>query len=100
MKPVRFHHEAMAEIAHETAYYNTVSKALAERFVKAVEDAVALASRFPAMGSKHNYGTRRYYPKKFPFSVVYMDHGPEIYVLALAPFSRKPGYWRTRRNDA
>ena len=39
----------MAEIAHETVYYNTVSKALAERFVKAVEDAVALASQFPAM---------------------------------------------------
>ena len=100
MKAVRFHDEAKAEIAHETVYYNTVSKVLAERFVKAVEGAVALASEFPAMGTKHKYGTRRYYPKKFPFSVVYMNRGHEVYVLALAPFARKPGYWHVRRNDA
>ena len=100
MKAVRFHDEAKAEIAHETIYYNTVSKALAERFVRAVENAVALASEFPAMGTKHKYGTRRYYPKKFPFSVVYMDRGQEVYVLALATFARKPGYWRNRRDDA
>lgn len=46
MKPVRFHDAVKAEIADETVYYNGVSKALAERFVKAVEDAVALASGF------------------------------------------------------
>lgn len=99
MKPVRFHDEAKAEISHETLYYNAVSKALAERFVKAVEDAVALASEFPAMGSKYKYGTRRYFPKKFPFSIVYLERPHEVYILAFAPFARKPGYWRSRRND-
>lgn len=99
MKPVRFHDEARAEISHEALYYNAVSKVLAERFVKAVEDAAALASEFPAMGSKYKYRTRRYFPKKFPFSVVYLERPHEVYVLALAPFARKPGYWRSRRND-
>lgn len=97
MKPVRFHDEARAEIAHETLYYNSISKALAEQFVKAVENAVALASEFPGMGTTYKYGTRRFYPRKFPFSVVYLERADEIYVLALAPFARKPGYWRTRR---
>lgn len=60
MKPVRFHDAVKAEIADETVYYNGVSKALAERFVKAVEDAVALASEFPAMGTRYRCGTRRY----------------------------------------
>ena len=99
MKPVRFHDEAKAEIAHETLYYNAVNKALAEQFVKAVERAVALASAFPGMGTTYKYGTRRYYPKKFPFSAVYLERANEIYVLALAPSARKPGYWRSRRND-
>lgn len=99
MKPVRFHDEAKAELAHETLYYNSVSKALAEQFVKAVENAVALASQFPGMGTTYKYGTRRFYPRKFPFSVVYLERADEIYVLALAPFARKPGYWRTRRTD-
>lgn len=97
MKPVRFHDEAKAEIAHETLYYNSISKALAEQFVKAVENAVALASEFPGMGTTYKYGTRRFYPRRFPFSVVYLERADEIYVLALAPFARKPGYWRTRR---
>lgn len=99
MKPVRFHDEAKAEIAHETLYYNAVSKALAERFVKAVENAVALACEFPAMATTYKYGTRRYYPRKFPFSVIYLDRPAEVYILALAPFSKKPGYWKSRRND-
>ena len=99
MKPVRFHDEAKAEIAHEVLCYNAVSKALAERFIKAVEDDVALASEFSAMGAKYKYGTRRCFPKKFPFSVVYLERSHEVYILALAPFARKPGYWRARRNE-
>ena len=96
MKPVRFHDAALAEIAHEALHYKAISPALAERFVKAVEDAVALASEFPAMGTPYGHGTRRYHPRKFPFSVIYLDRPTEIYVLALAPFARKPGYWTSR----
>lgn len=99
MKPVRFHDEARAGIAYQALYCNAVSKALAERFIKAVENAVALASEFPAMGAKYEYGTRRYFPVRFPFSIVYLERRDEIYVLALAPFARKPGYWRNRRAD-
>ncbi|RCW71279.1 type II toxin-antitoxin system RelE/ParE family toxin [Pseudorhodoferax soli] len=97
MKPVRIHDAARAEIVHEALYYKAVSQALAQRFVKAVEDAIALAAEFPAMGTAHKHGTRRCYPKKFPFSVVYLDRQDEIYVLAIAPFSRKPDYWKSRR---
>ncbi len=90
----------MAELAHETVYYNAISKILAERFIKSVEGAVALASEYPAMGSKYKYGTRRCFPKKFPFAVVYVEQQDEVYVLALAPFAQKPGYWRSRRRGA
>jgi plasmid stabilization system protein ParE len=67
VKLVRFHDEAKVELAREALYYNGFSRALAERFIKAVEDAVALASEFPEMGAKYKYGTRRCYPKRFPF---------------------------------
>ena len=91
-----FHDEARAWIAHEALYYSATSKALAERFTNAVEDVVALASRFPEMGARYKHGTRRFCPRRFPFSVVYVERRDEIYVLALAPFSRRPGYWRSR----
>ena len=99
MKPVRFHEAARAELVHETLYYAGVSKLLAERFTEAVENATHLAAEFPAMGSPYKYKTRRNFPKKFPFSLVYVERETEVYVLALAPDSKKPGYWRSRAND-
>jgi plasmid stabilization system protein ParE len=99
VKPVRFHDQAKTELASEALYYSAISTALAERFVKAVEDAVDLASEFPGMGSPYKYGTRRIFPKKFPFSVVYLERPDEVHVLAIAPFAKKPGYWRTRKSS-
>lgn len=96
MRPVRLHEAAIAEIVHETLYYRNVSKALGARFVLAVEQATHLASEFPDMGSPYKYGTRRVFPQKFPFSLVYLVRESEVFVLALAPQSKRPGYWRSR----
>lgn len=100
MKRVRFHDAARDELIHETRYYRSVSAALGERFAAAVEQAARLAAEFPAMGSPHRYGTRRYFLRKFPCSLVYVERNDEIHVLALAPDSRKPGYWRARTSSA
>lgn len=99
MKPVRFHHEARAELARGASHYAEVSNALSKRFIDAVEEALLLASKFPKMGAPYTHGTRRYFPKKFPYSIVYIERDDEIIVIALAPFARKPGYWRSRRKD-
>ena len=96
MRPVRLHEAAIAEIVHETLYYRNVSKALGARFVLAIEQATHLASEFPDMGSPYKYGTRRVFPQKFPFSLVYLVRESEVFVLALAPQSKRPGYWRSR----
>lgn len=97
MKSVRFHAAALAELVHETLYYRGVSLSLGERLAAAVEQAAQLASEFPEMGSLYKYGTRRVFPRKFPFSLVYVVRESEVYILALAPFSKKPGYWRARK---
>jgi plasmid stabilization system protein ParE len=96
VRSVHFHEAAIAEIVHETLYYRNVSKALGARFALAVEQATQLASEFPDMGSPYKYGTRRVFPRKFPFSLVYLVRESEVYVIALAPQSKKPGYWRSR----
>jgi len=99
VKPVRFHEAARAEFVQEALYYATVGPRLGERLVAAVEQAVRLACEFPEMGSPYKHGTRRVFPKRFPFSLVYVVHESEVHVLALAPFSRKPGYWHSRSLD-
>jgi toxin ParE1/3/4 len=99
VKPVRFHDSARAELLSEILYYAKISPRLGEALATAVEQAIQLAAQFPEMGALHRYGTRRVFPKRFPFSIVYLSREPEVYVLALAPFKRKPGYWGSRRHD-
>lgn len=93
---VRFHEAALAELVSEVQYYAKINPQLGERFATVVERALAIAAEFPDMGSPHTYGTRRVFPKRFPFSIVYLHRGDEILVLAIAPDDRTPGYWRSR----
>ncbi len=83
----------------EVLYYTKISPKLGEGLAAAVEQAIHLAAEFPEMGSPHKFGTRRVFPKKFPFSIVYLARESDVYILALAPFSRRPNYWSSRRPD-
>lgn len=96
---VRFHPQALAELEAEAVYYEAKVAGLGKRFASEVEAAIRIAAEFPVMGSPFKFGTRRVFPKKFPFSIVYRLRDAEIVVLAVVPDARKPGYWRNRRVD-
>jgi plasmid stabilization system protein ParE len=99
VKPVRFHDAARAELIEETRHYARISPRLGERLADEIEKAIRLASEFPEVGSPHKHGTRRVFPRKFPFSIVYVVRESEVYVIAVAPFSRMPGYWHGRAGE-
>ncbi len=99
MKTIRYHDEARLELVHEVSYYAAVSAPLGERFDKAVQLAAQRAAEFPDLGAPYFHGTRRVILKKFKFSVVYVAQEEEVIILAIAPFRRKPGYWRLRKID-
>lgn len=96
MKSVRYVDEAREEFLHEVAYFTSVSPSLGKRFDEAVQKAEVLAAEFAEMGTLFKYGTRRVFTGKFKFSLVYLVRPDEVVVIALAPFKRKPGYWRSR----
>jgi toxin ParE1/3/4 len=98
-KPVRFHNEALEELTAEAVYYESKSVGLGARFASEVEAATRIAAEFPEMGAPFKHGTRRVFPKKFAFSVVYRIQADEIIVLAVAPDARQPGYWRDRKSN-
>ena len=100
MKSVRFHDEARAELVHEVTFYTAVSRSLGKRFDQSVKRAVGLAAEFPDLGSPYLAGTHRVFPKRFHFSVVYIHSESEIFIVAIAPQSKRPGYWRSRVGDA
>ena len=100
MRAVRYHEDARLELLHEVRFYTAISHKLGERFDKAVQAAEARAAELPGSGLAYKHGTRRVFPKKFPFSIVYETYQHEILILAIAPFKRKPGYWRPRLDNA
>lgn len=100
MKSVRYLDEAREVFLHEVAYFTAVSPNLGRRFDEAVQRAEALASEFAEMGMPFKYCTRRVFTGKFKFSLVYLVRADEVIIIALAPFKRKPGYWRSRVGTA
>lgn len=48
----------------------------------------------PGRIAKH--GVRRLLIERFPYSVVFVQHGNDVRVLAFAHHKRRPGYWRNR----
>ena len=97
MRPVRFLDEAREELLSQVGYYEERQKGLGERFRLAVKAATALEATHPKLGSPWKLRTRRVFPKGFPFSVVYRIEPTELVVFAVAHFSQRPTYWRSRQ---
>jgi len=100
VRAVRYVDEAREEFLHEVQYFTNVSPRLGRRFDVAVQKAEALAAEFAEAGFSYKFGTRRVFPGRFKFSIVYVVREDEVVVLAVAPFRRKPGYWRPRLSSA
>jgi plasmid stabilization system protein ParE len=99
VRAVRYHPEARAEFLHEVGYYADISPRLAELYDKAVHAAELQAAGNPEAWPKHRKKTRRVIDRRFKFSLVYLHNADEIYVVAIAPMKRRPGYWTRRVHD-
>lgn len=100
MRSVRYHPEAAAEFLHEVEYFAAISPRLAEHYDNAVQLAEKQAARTPEAWPKYKHKTRRLVDRKFKFSLIYFYDEGEVYVLAVAPMKRKPGYWQARLSEA
>ena len=92
MTQARFHGAARHEFLESITYYEKIETGLGERFRQSVQAAIELAAAMPFAGPMHKQGTRRVFPKKFPFSVVYLAKDDEIVILAAAHFKRRPDF--------
>jgi hypothetical protein len=97
VRVVRYHPEAREEFLRQVVYYSGVGIRLAERYDKAVRKAEVQAAEAPEKWPPYKFKTRRIIDRVFKFSLVYLSNENEIYVIAVAPTRRRPGYWRARR---
>ena len=89
---------ALAELGDAAAFYAMKGTAeLGLSFVGEFERAAALILANPESGAIFRGSRRRYYLRRFPFSVIYQVTADEIRVIAIAHQRRRPGYWASRK---
>ena len=89
---------ALSELQAAADYYSVrVNTNLARAFVDEFERVVNLIASTPQIGAIFRGNRRRYFLRKFPYSVIYQVTGDELRVLALAHQRRRPNYWAKRK---
>ena len=98
MKPVRIASPASEEFTEAIRWYEGKRVGLGGEFYDAVVQTVGLMRQHPEIGASV-YGPLEYRQlliDGFPYRLVYRERANDIYVLAIAHTSRRPGYWRGR----
>lgn len=95
--PHRFDPAALAEYEEAARHYASQQPGLETRFIDCVEDTITLICEAPEQwrvfaGSE----IRRALTRAFPYGILYTIESDHVLVIAVAHFSREPGYWRHR----
>lgn len=96
MKPHTFHPEADAEYAEAALYYAERGEGLGGRFYDEIERVIAEIKSAPHRFRLFDSPARRHLARDFPYAVIYLDEPDRIWIVAVMPLRRAPGYWRER----
>ena len=88
----QLHPDARNEFREAVLFYGRA----AERFVKAVETAIAAIILKPDRLREFEPGVRTCRISKFPYSILYTFREQDIMILAVKHDRRDPDYWRYR----
>ena len=86
------HPDARNEFREAVLFYDKA----AEKFVNAVETAIAAIILKPDRYREFEPGVRTCRVSKFPYSILYTFREDDIMILALKHDRRDPDYWRDR----
>jgi len=98
-RALKLHSQAQAELQTSVSFYRERGgERLAERFKEHVEAGfkaiMANPERFPP--ARDIPGVRKFRLKHFPFALLFIRRTANIWIVAVAHGSRKPGYWTHR----
>ena len=98
MKPVQFSDPAAAELAAAVRWYEQRRVGLGADFFDAVASTIELIRSHPEIGAERRgrSASRQFNVKRFPYKLVYRVRENDLYVVAVAHSSRRPGYWINR----
>ncbi len=92
----RFHDAADAELSEAVAYYDDKARGLGDLFLAEVKSATQNIEQYPEIAPIINLGVRAKLLVRFPYSLMYVIDEKELFIVAVAHQSRRPGYWADR----
>lgn len=96
LREVEYHPMAQAEIQESVIWYDNKIDGLGLGFMLEVKASESKIARNPETWPNYEAGTKRYLMKKFPYAIIYLITEDRIKIVAVAPYKRKPGYWKER----
>lgn len=94
---LEFHPEAQDEFFAAIDWYEAARPGLGAAFLGAVYEATERARERPLAGAPLGSDLRRVFVRRFPYFVLYENDLTRVWVVAVAHFRRRPGYWKVRR---
>jgi hypothetical protein len=93
--------EAEDELIAAERWYEARLPGLGREFRNAIDEAMerlesAPLAAAPLLTVPASIGARRVSVKRFPYSIVFIHHDDDLWVVAFAHDRRRPGYWRNR----
>jgi len=93
--------EAEDELIAAERWYENRRPGLGREFRLAIDEAMerlnaAPLAAAPALSLPTSLGARQVIVKRFPYSVIFIEHEADLWLVAFAHQSRRPGYWRNR----
>lgn len=90
------HPEADAEFLDAVRHYAGVSQDLGNRFYDEVSGLLRAACAHPLRYRVVDPPVRRVLANGFPYAVLYAVKADYVFVVAVMPLKRRPGYWKRR----
>lgn len=94
-----FHPDAVTEIEKAFQHYTDIYPQLGKSFNREVRMAIERILETPTAWNPIKKGYRRCPLNRFPFGIIYRvnEHEKVCHIFAVMHFSRKPGYWESRK---
>lgn len=96
----RFHPQAVPDLDAAFEWYLGRSPNAASQFLTRLRATIDLAMRHPDAGRSERNGARSLLLPGYPYFLIYRADDRGILILAVAHTSRRPAYWRGRREDS
>jgi plasmid stabilization system protein ParE len=99
VKPLEISEPASKELAETVRWYEQRRSGWGGKLFDAVTHTLELILAHPEIGAPRSgrLPSRQLRVRGFPYKVAYRIREHDIYVVAVAHTSRRPGYWENRR---